>query len=568
MSFQSNLNTIKTVMSTETIVRVPLGQIEISSTNPRKDINKDDLQELVESVIANGVIQAIKLRPKKDSKKYEIVFGERRYRASHIAGIEDIPAMIVEMSDEEVEKEQFIENMVRADVHPMDEALKFNEMINRKGSVYDSAGIAKLINKSLTYVLQRIELLMLIPDLQKDFWKGMFGFDMAQQFARLHVKVQKEAMRMMKNSDTGYSSPGRLKEWVERNVTKSLKNAPWDKKDPAVFPKAGACITCPKRSGANLLFADIKDKDTCFDGVCFNIKQNNYTMAMIDHVMEKHPDIQFMKHGYETVDPAIVKKIDAVGGTWAHGLNSWKGDSKDAVKVFFVNGSDMGKIETWYKPASSKPKKADVSALAKDPKAKPEKIIEAVDNNIAGIEERQKRFLELDDEKVWAQIQTEVIAKQKDVLFNEEPLNDVEWAALLKAMESKLGYGESDTFSKAINVKDPAYKLNPQTSVKYVQEMVAVPMTTVYKLMRIFIKECLNKSFSHTRNAENALLYAVVSGYLPAEVKAIEDAQAEVAAKRIARAKENIDKLKKQKVDVSAKIIKKKPAAEKAAKKK
>src|SRR5579872_5591807 len=118
-------------MEKQETVFIKLSELGVSPTNPRKYYNPEKLGELAESIIKHGVIQAITVRrmePVKNAKKnteffpYEIISGERRVRASKIAKKEDIPCTIREFTDQEAMEIQFVENLQREDLSPMEEA--------------------------------------------------------------------------------------------------------------------------------------------------------------------------------------------------------------------------------------------------------------------------------------------------------------------------------------------------------------------------------------------------------------------------------------------------------------
>lgn len=99
-----------------------VADIQPSAYNPRKRFDEESLRELADSIRQKGVLQPINVRPIPDSDKYEIVFGERRYRASQIAGLEEIPVTVSDYSDAEAEEIAITENLQRKDVSPMEEA--------------------------------------------------------------------------------------------------------------------------------------------------------------------------------------------------------------------------------------------------------------------------------------------------------------------------------------------------------------------------------------------------------------------------------------------------------------
>lgn len=104
------------------IVAVALANVQPSNYNPRKYFDETSLAELAESIRQQGVIQPIGVRPVADTDRFEIVFGERRYRASLMAGLEEIPAVVLNVSDETAEEMAITENLQRQDVTPMEEA--------------------------------------------------------------------------------------------------------------------------------------------------------------------------------------------------------------------------------------------------------------------------------------------------------------------------------------------------------------------------------------------------------------------------------------------------------------
>jgi ParB family chromosome partitioning protein len=97
-----------------------LTNIHESTTNPRRTFDESKLAELAESLRSQGLIQPITVRPNSDG--YEIVAGARRFRAAHLAEIDEIPVRIVQLSDEQALEWQLIENSQRVDVHPYEEA--------------------------------------------------------------------------------------------------------------------------------------------------------------------------------------------------------------------------------------------------------------------------------------------------------------------------------------------------------------------------------------------------------------------------------------------------------------
>lgn len=395
------------------ITEVDLKKIIPSATNPRKYFNETKLDELAASLTkTKGVIQAITLRPHPTKKDlFELVCGERRYRASGIAGFKTISAEIKNLSDDETEEIQFIENLERDDVHPMDEAVTFQAMRTRKTKSYSVADIAAKINKPETYVIQRLQLVNLIPAFQKEFWDEKFLIGHAIQFARLTPADQKSCFESKRNGL--YGSVNDAKDFIERNIMQHLSAAPFDKKDTNLVPAAGACINCPKRSGCNtLLFQDIKQDDRCFDKKCFTAKTVAHGLIQLEKTILEKPDVLIMK-SYEAPIPAylnLVKKHGVtVKSTNDNDIHYYKDRNHVEVKCFMISGNDTGKIKTYWKTSNSK---ALAAAAAKS--GSPVKISAAViDEQLSNINDRLKRGVELDYEKVQVRI-IEDLKKRQD----------------------------------------------------------------------------------------------------------------------------------------------------------
>ena len=123
------MNTKEAVKPLPEYVNVPLAELVESTTNPRKMFDEKGLQELAESIRSKGVLLPLLTRPV--NGHYEIVTGERRYRASQLAGRGSVPATVRELSDGECLETQLIENLLRMDFHPFEEAQGFRALLDR-----------------------------------------------------------------------------------------------------------------------------------------------------------------------------------------------------------------------------------------------------------------------------------------------------------------------------------------------------------------------------------------------------------------------------------------------------
>ena len=169
---------------------IEISEIRVSKTNPRKTFDKDALQELTDSVKRFGVLQPILVRPLKSG--YELVAGERRFRASKAAKLETIPVVVRELTDVEVLEVQVIENLHRADLHPMEEAEGYELLHDRHD--YTVEDLAAKVGKSKTYVYGRLKLCALTKEAREAFLEDRFSPAHAVILARLPSKVQLDAL--------------------------------------------------------------------------------------------------------------------------------------------------------------------------------------------------------------------------------------------------------------------------------------------------------------------------------------------------------------------------------------
>lgn len=145
-----------------TLHELEVRSIERNPSQPRRNFDEDALKELAESIKYRGVLQPILVRPHpKKEKKFQIVAGERRWRASKLAGLETIPATVKEFNELELLEAGIIENVQRTDLNPIEEAVAFNTLRERFGHTQEQ--LAKSLGKSRSYIANAVRLLDL-PD--------------------------------------------------------------------------------------------------------------------------------------------------------------------------------------------------------------------------------------------------------------------------------------------------------------------------------------------------------------------------------------------------------------------
>jgi ParB family chromosome partitioning protein len=177
---------------------VPIDMIRASKNNPRKTFKDDDMVELADSIREKGLVQPILVRPDPMAAgSYEIVAGERRWRASQLAGLHNVPVIVRDLADQEVLELAIIENVQRADLNAIEEAMGYQELIERYA--YTQERLAEVIGKSRSHLANTLRLLKL-PDtvrsmvedgkLTAGHARALVGRDDAEALARQIVDNQ------------------------------------------------------------------------------------------------------------------------------------------------------------------------------------------------------------------------------------------------------------------------------------------------------------------------------------------------------------------------------------------
>lgn len=150
--------------------RLPVESIIANRQNPRRDFDADQLEELTNSIREKGVMQPLLVRPTGDGRTYEIIAGERRWRASQRAGLNDVPVIVREVDDKEALELAIIENVQRADLNPLEEAMGYGQLMEQFG--YTQQDLAQVIGKSRSHVANTLRLLKLPPDVRDMLARG------------------------------------------------------------------------------------------------------------------------------------------------------------------------------------------------------------------------------------------------------------------------------------------------------------------------------------------------------------------------------------------------------------
>lgn len=145
-------------------LHVPVDKLEPNPQQPRLDFKQDELESLADSIRQKGVIQPLIVRRKAGRDTYEIVAGERRWRAAQLAQLHEVPVVVRDLDDTEVLEVAIIENIQRADLNAIEEALGFRQLMTRFGHTQEK--LAEALSKSRSHVANLLRLLSLPDDVQ------------------------------------------------------------------------------------------------------------------------------------------------------------------------------------------------------------------------------------------------------------------------------------------------------------------------------------------------------------------------------------------------------------------
>jgi ParB/RepB/Spo0J family partition protein len=262
------------------IRQLALKQIEPSGTTVqerrRAHYDAAALKELAQNIKALQVIEPIIVRPitgSQEAERFEIVAGERRWRASREAGLEAIPAIVRTLDDGEVLEIQLVENLHREGLHELEEAEGYEILMQQHH--YDIEQLCAKVGRSRAYVYKRLKLLALDKKSREAFYAGKLTAATALLLARIPVPaLQQEALKAITSSWNGEPLPHKdAQRHIQDRYMTRLKDAPFDAKVPDLVPDAGPCSKCPKLTGNQPeLFGDIKSADVCTDPVCYAAK--------------------------------------------------------------------------------------------------------------------------------------------------------------------------------------------------------------------------------------------------------------------------------------------------------
>ena len=225
----------------EEIVEIDISELRPNPYQPRKEFDPEKLTELAVSIKEHGIIQPIIV--KKSVKGYEIIAGERRYRASKLAGLDKVPAIVRPFTDEQMAEISLLENIQRENLNPIEEALAYKQLLEKSHMTHEN--LSTKVGKSRSYITNVIGLLRLPSEVQELVSKGKISMGHAralsnlesdEEIIRLAHKIDEENITVRDVEDISSKEEKKVKitKKVDNNDYKYVEDLLRDKLDTKI----------------------------------------------------------------------------------------------------------------------------------------------------------------------------------------------------------------------------------------------------------------------------------------------------------------------------------------------
>ena len=253
------------------LVEVKISEIDPNIGQPRKKFDEDELLELAESIKIHGVIQPIIVT--KRGKRYEIIAGERRWRASKLAGLTKIPAVIREYTDKEIMEVSLIENIQRQDLNPIEEAVAFKNLIDEYKMKQDD--LAERVSKSRSAITNALRLLKLDDKVKAMLAEGLISTGHARALLAVEDKSKQQilATRIFDEKLSVRETEKLVKQILENKESKKEKKS----SEKLIYKKLEDSLKSIIGSKVS-----IKSKDNCKG----KIEIDYYSIEELDRITE------------------------------------------------------------------------------------------------------------------------------------------------------------------------------------------------------------------------------------------------------------------------------------------
>ena len=558
------------------IQNLPLGNIKPDPEQPRKTFNKDALQQLSESIEEHGVLQPITVRQL--NGHYIIVMGERRYRASKLAGKKTIPCIVRTYENNDVLEVQIIENLQRQDVEPTEEA----EAIAYLSEKYAPADIAKRLGRTDNFVRQRLKLAGLIDGFKHFVRNGEMTISLGVGVALFEPEEQQMILETMGEDFNAHQINRMIKD-----QTYDLDKASFDVTDKKLVPKAGSCIECPfNAANQGNLFGE--GKMVCTKAACFETKKSKSFLNVIEKSKKENilliPEIrqywaddennqlvisQLEKSGLkvyllddvEIIENPIKPSIEAIKIEYQHydySEDELKAELEEAMQSFneeleqFSTAKEKGFVNgIVFHPETYQNKEVFVKVIEKSKDKSSEysaplanrKMADCTpEEQIVKINEREIRKKQIENNKQFEEVVQMI--RETEYINSKKTLSTDEMVAFsISLFENNVDYmSQQKYFSKFLGDSSKMTKVEMVENFKK-----KLKKEVFHKLIRYMLTKQVHFGESnHLNNLTNISFYNAMQGYYKSKIDGIEKEYAEKRNKREARLKERITVLEKQ----------------------
>lgn len=392
----------------EKIQYLDITSIEPNPNNPRKTFDEVDLGELSESIKKQGVLQPITVRPISTSDRsaeYKIVCGERRWRAASMAGLQDIPAIVRELTDDEAMDVAITENLQRKDVSPLEESDAFKYLLDKGCTIADLCG---RFGKSEFFVRQRLRLQTIIPDFRSLIESGEISISQTMEIIKFEESVQQmvfdEHFSGRCGSWISWSElrPKALYERIIQTYCSLLSNYDFDK---------AACAECPNCSKNSILFKDVEDVK-CMNLDCLKRKVIEWKIEVAEKLQKAHPEADFVAWPHQS--SGLVEQMTSKGHEVKE-CPTYVTAVGEVIDKDIRRRIEDGEIElvidvSWDgKPSLCYIEKSEKNSLSGGREAELERL-----------RQKDRRNAEIAEEKTCEQVRTEIKEMDRDVLSGGE----------------------------------------------------------------------------------------------------------------------------------------------------
>ena len=471
--------TFKTPLATATAeTDLDITTVHPSADNHRKTFNDASLQELAESIREVGVLQAIAVRPH-TAGGYEIIYGERRYRASLLAGAKTIKATIYNnITDDEAEDMSLSENLQREQVRPTEEAKAFKRLLE-KGR-YDMYSLVSRFGRSEKYIYTRLKLNELYAPIGELLDNETITVSVAEEISTYEPDIQKDVYeKHLKEGNgedwTGYTL-NLFKRYFEKYYTTDLGQYKFDKTE---------CNTCVHNAANYNLFAEHNGCGHCTNRKCLEAKNAAHVAKETEKLLKSDPKLVVARPYYGSRNDMALQKLDKKG----HEIKeldynvsarefpkapevpkkeqfTQAKEYEQAVETFERRNEEYarkveeldrmkeeGRIKTYVKVGQTEPELCYVEINKK----------ETSPVTIETLQERDKRFKQLSIEKIVAD--TKKVVREND--YPESPFTQYEDGMMYFIMLTKL----QRKHYPLCGIKDQPIRLDEKQRMKIVAKL-------------------------------------------------------------------------------------------------